>query len=346
MEEQEETIQEETQQQTQTLNMWGDEAPAKEVEVAEEAPTDEVKEVIEEEVIEEKPITQEKIVEVEKIIEKQLEFKDDYSKSLYSSLSDGNDEEAYKYLQEKYRDYNNMADVDVIKMKLQKENPTWSPKDLDAEIKFKYGKNLEYKDLESIDKDDEPEKYAAIEQYNDEVERKLISIERDARDSRNFLNDQKKNIELPKIKAEQIAETVQPTAEEIAAYNKQWEQSVEAELPKLSDLSFNVDGEDVQYKATNEEKAELMAKMKNFSDVEYLTSRGWYDDKGQINILKVAEDVRILDNIKKVVSAVSHQSKIASKKEVISELKNVDLKNKTTTTSVSTQQSLADAMWK
>jgi hypothetical protein len=89
-----------------------------------------------------------------------------------------------------------------------------------------------------------------------------------------------------------------------------------------------------------------MAKMKNFSDVEYLTSRGWYDDKGQINILKVAEDVRILDNIKKVVSAVSHQSKIASKKEVISELKNVDLKNKTTTTSVSTQQSLADAMWK
>ena len=348
MEEQEEIIQEEAQQeQPQVLNMWGDASPTKQVEIVEEAPIDEVvAEPVKEEVIEQSPVSQERIVEIEKIIEKQLEFKDDKSKALYESLSSGNEEEAYKYLQEKYRDYNNMADVDVIKMKLQRDNPDWNQKDLDAEVKFKYGKNLEYKSLDDIDRDDEPEKYAAIEQYNDDVERKLNSIERDARDSRKFFNEQRQNIELPKIKTNQVAETVQPTAEEIAAHNKDWEQRVELELPKLSDLSFNVDGEDVQYKATNEEKAELMAKMKNFSDVAYLTSRGWYDDKGQIDILKVAEDVRILDNIKKVISSVSHQSKISSKKEVISELKNVDLKNRASTTSVSTQQSLADEMWK
>jgi hypothetical protein len=322
------------------VNMWGNNTPQVEapqpieeagipiVETTEEAG---IEIPVEQAKVE--PATQERVVE--KIVEKQLEFIDDYSKSLYESLSTGTDEEAYKYLQEKYKDYNNMADVDVIKMKLQRDNPSWNQKDLDAEIKFKYGKNLEYKDLESIDRDEEPEKYAAAEQYNDDVERKLNSIERDARDSRNFLNEQKKNIELPKIaKAENVAQAAQPTAEEIEAHNKAWELSVETELPKLSDLSFKVGDEEVSYKATNEEKAALMAKMKNFSDVDYLTSRGWYDEKGNMNILKVAEDVRKLENIDKIISSVSTQLKTSVTKDVKASIKNIDLKPQSQSTEV------------
>lgn len=341
MEENKET----TQETIEDFNIW-DSPSSFEPQIQEnpvEQNTEVVAETIQEEIPETTnvtdPVIQEKIVEVEKIVEKPLEFKDDYSKSLYEAISQGNEEAAYNYLQEKFRDYNSMSDIDVIKTKLQRDNPTWTQRDIDVEIRSKYGKNFDLKDLSEIDPDINPREYEEAVRFNEDIEKRETLLQRDARDSRVFLNESKKSIELPQIKSEPVAEPVkQFTEEEIIALNKAWEQRVESELPKLSDLSFKVGDEEVKYLATNEEKAELIAKMKGFNDVEYLTSRGWYDEKGNINILKVAEDVRKLENFDKVVSSISTQLKTSATKEVKASIKNVNLTNNNVNTTDFTEE--------
>lgn len=328
MEENKETTTEETP------NFWGNAVSLPEQETVTQEPvqTEQVTETITEtitETVQDKPIEklepiiQEKIVEVEKIIEKDLQFPDEYSRSLYEAISTGNDDAIYKYYQDKNIDYNSMSDIDAVKSRLQKENPSWTSKDIDAEMKFKYGKSLEYKELEDLDEDSK--EYELAVQHNENVDRSLNLLERDSRDSRAYLNEQKKTIELPKIKNEAVVETQkQLSAEEIEVINKQWESSVDAEIPKLSDLSFKVGDEEVTYKATDDEKAEFTSLMKTFNDVDYLTKRGWYDEQGRINILTVAEDVRKLEKIDKIISSVSTQLKTSAKKDVIAEIKNLD----------------------
>lgn len=343
-------MEQETQEQVteQKVDLWSDTdpvlAPSQPDEpivepVIEPEPTPEVTPVVEQK---QEPVIQEKIVEVEKIIEKLPEFKDEYSKSIYQAIAEGKEDQLYNYFQEKLKDYNSMSEIDLVKEKLQKENPNWTSKDIEVEVKHKYGKNLEFKDLDGLD--EESKEYEQAVSYNEQVERNLNLLERDARDSRQWLNEQKKNIELPKINTEPVApQTQQYTQEEIDAFNKQWEETVEAEIPNLSDLSWKVGDEEVSYKTTDEDKAGMKEFMKNFNDVDYLTKRGWYDDKGQINVLKVAEDVRILENIDKIISATVSQSKVSATKEVVADIKNINFSKNTQ--SAAGVLNLGDKLW-
>lgn len=291
------------------------------------------------------PVIQEKIVE--KVVEKPLEFKDDYSRQIYEALSEGKDDIIKSYLDEKYKDYDTMADLDVVREKLKKENPEWSTKDIDSELRFKYGKHFEMKDLSRFEEDgdtDSPEYKEAL-RFNEEVEKNLLLLERDSRDSRIWLNGKKQSIELPKITQDApVEQPKQLTAEEIQQINERWNQTVEAEMPKLSDLSWSVGGEEVSFKTTEKEKQEFKEFMKTFNDAEYLTARGWYNDKGEANILKIAEDVRKLESIDKIVASVATQVKTSAKKEVVSEIKQIDL-NKSKTQSASVEGNLGDALW-
>ena len=339
METTEQTTEQSVEQTTQEApNFWGDAVSIQQDEIQEQqieetsieettdevAPTEVEQPVIESTIEKTEPIIQEKIVEVEKVIEKQPEFKDEYTKQLYEALLEGKEDVLKSYLDEKLKDYNSMSDLDVVKEKLQKENPNWTQKDIDAEIKYKYGKSFEFKSLDDLYEDSK--EYEQALEHNERVERSLNLLERDSRDSRLWLNEQKKSIELPKITKEAPVEAQQPTEEEIQAMNKQWYDAVEAEIPKLSDLNFKLGDEEVSYKVTDEEKAEFVDKMKNFNAGEYFTkSRGWYDEQGNVNILKVAEDVRKLEKFDKILSSVATQLKTSAKKEVVAEIKNIDL---------------------
>jgi len=271
-------------------------------------------------------VVQEKIVEVEKIIEKYPEFKDEYSKSLYEKLLQGDEDELYSYLSEKKKNYEVMSDYDVVKENLKKSNPQWSAKDVEAEIKFKYGKEFDKIDISAIDREDEPEAYEKAVRHNDDVERRELILERDARDARIALEAQKKNIELPKISKEEAKPEVnQPTQEEIDELNRQWEAEVEAEVPKLSDITFKVENEEVVYKITDAEKREMAATMKDFEVGDYFSKRGWFNEDGQPNIKQITEDVYKLENMGKILSASASKIKTSTKKDVVAEIKNVDL---------------------
>jgi len=272
------------------------------------------------------PTIQEKIVEVEKIIEKHPEFKDDYSKQIYQAILDGKEEELKSYFDEKFRDYTVISDRENIEYKLKKENPSWSQKDIESEIKFKYGKTFDRIDTDSIDADLEPEKYQRAIAHNEDVERRELMLERDGRDARLWNNEQKKAIELPKIPtAEATPQTPALTQEQIDESNREWEAKVVAGIPTVSDFKFDIDGEEVSYKITDQEKGVMTEYMKQFEVKDYLTKRGWFDAEGNPNVKAITEDVYKLENIKKIIASTATQMKTEATKKVVAEIKNLDL---------------------
>lgn len=258
---------------------------------------------------------------VEKIIEKYPEFANEDAKALYEAFLKGDEDNIYDYLNQKRIDYNVMSDYDVVKRGLKGEHPDWTDKRLDLEFKTKYDTPAK-KYLDELTEDtDEYDKAVA---FNDAITQKEMLMEMQAEDYRIKLNAQKKEIQLPKIQ-EKTAEAQQPTAEQIAEASRAWEALVSAEVPKVSNIRLNVNGEEVTYKITDTEKTGLTETMKNFSAVDYLTARGWFDQDGNANVTKITEDVYQLENISKITSSVATKTANATKKAVVSEIKNVDL---------------------
>ena len=272
-----------------------------------------------------KEIVEEQPQVVERVIEKYPEMNED-AKKLFAAFQSGNEEEVFNYLSEKRKDYSSMSDFDVVKESLIRSNPTWTERDIAIEIKSKYGSLSGKKDLSSIDEDIYPEEYQSAIEYNELIDERETILARDAREARRTLDEQKKNIEFPKFTQE--AEN-QPTDEEIAEANKQWEEMVASEVPKISNFKYKLNGEDVVYKITEEEKVSLTTTMKNFNASDYLSKRGWFDQEGKPNILKISEDVYKLENEGKMIGSVATQIKTATRKEVISrDIKNIDMDDK------------------
>lgn len=272
-----------------------------------------------------KEIVEEQPQVVERVIEKYPEMNED-AKKLFAAFQSGNEEEVFNYLSEKRKDYSSMSDFDVVKENLIRSNPTWTERDIAIEIKSKYGSLSGKKDLSSIDEDIYPEEYQSAIEFNELIDERETILARDAREARRTLDEQKKNIEFPKFTQE--AEN-QPTDEEIAEANKQWEEMVASEVPKISNFKYKLNGEDVVYKITEEEKVSLTTTMKNFNASDYLSKRGWFDQEGKPNILKISEDVYKLENEGKMIGSVATQIKTATRKEVISrDIKNIDMDDK------------------
>lgn len=280
--------------------------------------------IIPEQAEEAQEIVAERVVETPKAALPDL---NEEAKRIYEALAQGKDEEVLKYLSEKNKDYSTMSDLDIIKENIIKSNPLWSEKDIEAEIKLKYGSNLQKKNLDEIDPDLDPEAYEKALEFNERVELRELLLSRDAREARAKLEESKKKIEFPKITEDTISN--EPTPEQIAEANRQWEALVSEEMPKLSDFKYKLNGEEVVYKITNEEKASLTETMKNFNVSEYLTKRGWFDQEGNPNILRISEDVYRLNNEGKMIGSVATQIKTATRKEVISkDIKNIDYDDK------------------
>ena len=261
----------------------------------------------------------------EKVVERYPEMSDD-AKKVLEALQAGNEDELFNYLSEKRKDYNTMSDYDVVKENIIRSNPNWTEKDIAIELKSKYGVLSAKKDLSEIDEDIYPDEYKSAVEFNELIEERETILARDAREARRVLDEQKKNIEFPKLTQEVQN---QPTDEEIAEANKQWEAMVVSEVPKISDFKYKLNGEDVVYKITEEERTNLTETMKGFNASEYLSKRGWFDQEGNPNILKISEDVYKLENQGKMIGSVATQIKTATRKEVISrDIKNIDMDDK------------------
>lgn len=288
------------------------------------------------------PTAQEKVVE--KIIEKLPEFKDEHSKQIYELIAEGKTKEVFEFLAYQNKDFNTMSDVDVVKENLKLQNPSWTEKDIQIEIKHKFGNFAEPKDLSEIDEVMQKEEYDRAVAFNERLEEKELLLSREARDARIALEANKKTIELPKIAQDKAPETAAPTQEEIDELNRQWEAHVESEMPKLADLKFKVGDEEVSYKITDEDRRAQIDFMKDFSGEHVAKSLGWIDENGKENVVKIAEDMLKLQNFDKIISSATTQLKTKVTKDVIAEIKNVDL-SPSSTTSPETSKSVEASIW-
>lgn len=175
----------------------------------------------------------------------------DEAKPIYEILKEGKLDELYDYMRKTKEDYSKWSTEDLLRQKLQNEYPNMSKQDIEDIITHDYmlGHELSEEDKENLT----PTQIKEFEINKKRAEAKAI---RDAEAMRNALEASKKDIVLPKIdKLEPVApepDPNQPTPEQIAQAQKEWEAEVEAELPKVKDLNFEFKiGEDGDILSTN-----------------------------------------------------------------------------------------------
>lgn len=273
-------------------------------------------------------------------------FKNEESKNLFDLWQSGDEGRAAvkSYIRETEKDYRTMSDIDIRREALSKAHANWSSKDVELELRHTYGANLEKIDLVGIDREAEPEEYTEAVAHNKEVDKNLELLAVHARDDRYKLIDDQDKIELPKINKQDAQPAAQgPTEQEIAEANAKWVKNVEDNVPKLSNIKQTIDDKEVEYVSTEDEKKELMDEMKSFNIFNYAKKRGWYNEDGSPNSLKIAEDVQKLNSFDKITKSFATQVKTDTTRDVMAKIKNIDDKGRTPHTQ--TVNSLSDAYY-
>ncbi len=250
-----------------------------------------------------------------------------------------NEDELYELLTLKKTDYNEISDVDIVAGLISSEHENWSDEDIAFELEQKYGSALfeDKIDLDEIDRDVDPEAYKEAVKHNKEVDRAQKLLRRDALEIRAELEEYKSNIQLPTSKVKTVEDNVNtqdsaevdsdgPTPEEVAEHNERWAKLVESEVPNVKEFTFKLGDEDVSYKVTDEEQAQLVERMKDFNAELYFANRGWVKSDGSLDVKKITEDVYILENSEKMFKSGWTQAKEKAKMDIIGkDIKNINL---------------------
>ena len=255
------------------------------------------------------------------------------------NLNDLDEDTLYEYLSIKKTDYNQVPDLDILAGKIKSENPNWDNEDIELELESKYGAALfsEKINLDDIDQDLDPDTYKEAVKINKEIERAEKLLRRDAKETRVQLEEIKNNLSLPtnnggkpehSVEAGEKQETQSDelTQEQIEILQQQWRTAVEKEVPSINEFKFNLGDEEVSYKVTADEQAQMLQKMKEFNAENYLVERGWIKPDGTPDIKKITEDVYILENSEKMFKSGWTQAKEKAKMDIIGkDIKNINL---------------------
>ena len=283
--------------------------------------------------IEEQPIVQqdEPVVQQENVQQTQQEQP--------FNLNGLDEDTLYEYLSIKKTDYTQVPDLDILAGKIKSENPNWDNEDIELELESKYGAALfsEKINLDDIDQDLDPDTYKDAVKINKEIERAEKLLRRDAKETRSQLEEIKNNLSLPtnnggkpehsvEASEQQDSESDELTPEQIQYLQQQWISAVEKEVPNVNEFKFNLGDEEVSYKVTEDEQAQLVQKMKEFNAENYLVQRGWVKPDGTPDVKKITEDVYILENSEKMFKSGWTQAKEKAKMDIIGkDIKNINL---------------------
>lgn len=310
-----------------TTNFFSGNSPVKEV-VSEEKPVVEEAPVVEEKkvevpIVEEKPVIEAKIPETPK-------YKNEESEKVAILLSEGKIDEVREILneQKKLSEVDKLSPADIIKMNLQYQHKDYSQKDVEDAFNdlYELPKNPEQKLTES---DEEFEERKA--EYDEKVKKIESRIARDAKPATAELLKLQKEIVLPNIKAEPIAQ--EPTQEELDAQKLNTEKflkAVDSQLGKFNGYETTFKDEEVEikvaYRPTNEEKIELqpLLALANTNAGEFLTKIGWLDKSGELNISKIAEDLPLVLDKGKVLQKIATETGEKRHAASVKAIKNID----------------------
>jgi len=256
------------------------------------------------------------------------QFKNDESRAFYEALANGDTDAIAGYIAEKNKDYKTMADIDIVRETLSKKNPGWNSAEVELELRYQYGENLEKINLDNIEKEDEDGKityeYQEAVKHNKEVDNNLMKLQRDARDGRPVLLEHQSKIEIPTIKKTEAPAPTGPTDAEIAERTEKWIKDVKDQMPNFKAIKLNIDDKEVEYVLSDDDQKEAATKMENFNIPDFIKENGWFKEDGTPNILKIAEDRQWLKDKGKIAKSLATQVKTDTTKSVIAKIKNVD----------------------
>jgi hypothetical protein len=288
---------------------------------------------------------------VEKIVEKHPEFKDEASKHLYDAWVDGRMDEVKAYWREMDKNYDTMSHIDVVREGLAKKNPQWTPSDIELELRSEYGKQLEKYNMDDFDKEVDPDGYKEALAHNERADANTLKLERDSRDYRISLKAGQKAIELPKIKndAPPAAETnTEPTQEQLDEAIRNWSDMADKQV-SLTDYTFQVgddkNPEEVVFAVTPEENSARKEAMKTWNGASFMAERGWTNDDGTFNLLKIAEDVHTLENNAKMVKSAYTQGATNGRKAEVAKIKNIDDEQTRQSAGTGQPENAANLVW-
>lgn len=234
------------------------------------------------------------------------------SKKIIEALKEGKEDELVDVLmmRKTLSSVDKMSAEEVIKLKMQIENPDFTPEDIEDEFQDRFGLTAD-RDLM-----DESE-YAKLERRHN---RKLES---QAKQDREALAKLKEEIKLPDFSVQQ-QQSVDPEAQkfidETNRFAEEFSNDLKNNLGSFKTLDLSISDEDVQFthqfSIDDNEKADLATKAGDFW--LYIQSR--YAKDGKFDTRKLLEDIYFNENRSKVIkSAVTraiNQGKVAVVKGV------------------------------
>lgn len=237
-------------------------------------------------------------------------IEDENSRLIYDYIASGKTEELTEYLntQRLLSGIDSLEDADVVKLRMQFENPDWSSLDVEDEFERLY----------SYEPDDtlSPEKN---ERNKRAVERTLKSAVRDAR---TFLSAKKAEIKL-----EPLYQPQENTSEidVFESVNKDYQDSFEIfnkDIQEFKNITIKGDDKDDQFsfsfEVLDEEKAKLTEQLKDYWS--YFQST-YYKD-GKWDVVKLMRNEYIINNFNKIIKAVRSQAINEKAASVVNNLSN------------------------
>ena len=218
--------------------------------------------------------------------------------------------EVLEYFKYKNLDVDSMSNEDLIRYKLQQENPTWDESDIEEELKSKYGIGLKERE---IDEDGFDEDIERDKEYNQRIREKIKQGQRplktDVLLAKQLLKEKKENIKLPEVELD--VELTADRSKIIEQYNKEiqeqtskyreevWSPQISEAVQKLGGFrqKFELEVEsgdkvvsDVTYKLTPNQKAQLQEYLVNYvphpEDNKYVTN----EETGEVDFTRFVND--------------------------------------------------------
>jgi len=218
--------------------------------------------------------------------------------------------EVLEYFKYKNLDVDSMSNEDLIRYKLQQENPTWDASDIEEELKSKYGIGLQER---VIDEDGLEEDIERDKEYNQRIREKIKQGQRllktDVLLAKQLLKEKKENVKLPEVELD--VELTADRSKIIEQYNKEIQEQTtkyreEVWSPQISDAVQKLGGfrqkfelevesgdkvvSDVTYKLTPNQKAQLQEYLVNYvphpEDNKYVTN----EETGEVDFTRFVND--------------------------------------------------------
>ena len=218
--------------------------------------------------------------------------------------------EVLEYFKYKNLDVDSMSNEDLIRYKLQQENPTWDESDIEEELKSKYGIGLQER---VIDEDGFEEDIERDKEYNQRIREKIKQGQRllktDVLLAKQLLKEKKENIKLPEVeldveltadRSKIIEQYNQEIQEQTTKYREEvWSPQISEAVQKLGGFrqKFELEVEsgdkvvsDVTYKLTPNQKAQLQEYLVNYvphpEDNKYVTN----EETGEVDFTRFVND--------------------------------------------------------